>query len=186
VQITLAAERRDDPERQENWQVYQSLRPHLEPAGSLDSDDPQVHALVIDMVRYLRARNDLLGSQELAQRAIDSWRPRLGENHHSVLRVRSELATTLQALGSYTEGLSILEEIIPRLARTLGDKHPYTLVAHRTMAGHLRGLGRYRDARQLDVDWPSQSGWSAISRRRWSSTRRPCGGATRSPAPPSP
>jgi len=152
VQITLAAERRDDPERQENWQVYQTLRPHLEPAGSLDSDDPQVHALVIDMVRYLRARNDLLGSQELAQRAIDSWKPRLGDNHRSVLRIRSELATTLQALGRDSEGLTILEDIIPRLISTLGEKHPYTLVAQRGKAGHLRGLGRYRDAYRLDVD----------------------------------
>jgi tetratricopeptide (TPR) repeat protein len=152
VQITLAAERRDDPDRQENWRVYETLRPHLEPTGSLDSDDPQVHALIIDMVRYLRARSDLLGSQELAERAIDSWQPRLGEDHRSVLRIRQELANTLQALGQYSEGLKISDAIIPRLARSLGEKHPYTLMARRTQAGLWRGVGRYRDAYQTDVE----------------------------------
>ncbi|WP_345075190.1 FxSxx-COOH system tetratricopeptide repeat protein [Phytohabitans flavus] len=152
VQITLAAERRGDPESQQNWNVYDRLRPHLEPSGSLDSDDPQVHALIRDMVRYLRARGDLQGSKELAERAVASWLPRLGEDHTSVLVIRRELASTLLALGGFAEARRTYEDIIPRLAGTLGDKDPYTLWARRGLAGALRGQGQYHAAHRIDTE----------------------------------
>jgi tetratricopeptide (TPR) repeat protein len=152
VQAALAAERRDDPERQENWQVYQSLRPHLESSGTLESDDPQVQELVVDMTRYMRARGDLPGSQELAQGAIASWLPRLGEDSVAVLRIRRELANTLLALGEYDEASRTFEDIIQRLARTLGRNHPYTLIARRGLPAALRGLGRYHEAYRLDTE----------------------------------
>jgi tetratricopeptide (TPR) repeat protein len=152
VQITLAAERRDDPERHENWLVYQMLRPHLEPSGAIGSDDPMVHSLIIDMTKYLRVRGDLLGSKELAERAASAWQPRLGDDNVWLLRVRRELATTLLSLGRYEDARRILEDIIVRLQRTVGEKHPYTLMARRSLPAALRGLGQYRDAYKIDAE----------------------------------
>ncbi|BCB82585.1 hypothetical protein Pflav_089950 [Phytohabitans flavus] len=177
----------------------------MEPSGSLDSDDPQVHALIRDMVRYLRARGDLQGSKELAERAVASWLPRLGEDHTSVLVIRRELASTLLALGGFAEARRTYEDIIPRLAGTLGDKDPYTLWARRGLAGALRGQGQYHAAHRIDTEtfpsggsrtakittrrsarrttWPFPSAsWGAF-RRPSSSTRRLCDGATSTPAP---
>ncbi len=150
VHLILAAEQRGDADNRANWSTYQSLRLHLEPSGALDSDDGQVHHLVIDMVRYLRYRGDLTGSEELAERAAKKWELARGEDDVSVLLIRRELANTLRVLGRYTESYDIDNDITRRLTAKLGETHPYTLMARDSLAGDLRGLGRYREAYELD------------------------------------
>lgn len=149
VQEILAAEQRGEPGAQANWPIYQYLRTHLEPSGALDSDDLRVHALVVDMVRYLRYRGDLAGSRDLAERAAESWQARLGQDDTSVLRIRLELANTLKSLGKYRESFEIDDDIVPRLERTLGTTHPYTLRARQGLAFDLGGLGQYGQAYEL-------------------------------------
>ncbi|GFJ88689.1 FxSxx-COOH system tetratricopeptide repeat protein [Phytohabitans rumicis] len=149
VQLILAAERRGDPRTRANWPTYQSLRIHLEPSGALESDDPKVHALVIDMVRYLRYRGDLAGSRELAEHAVASWQPRLGPDDVDVLRIRLELANTLKSLSQSRDAYEIDNDILPRLESRLGAEHPYALRARQGLAFDLAGLGEYRRAFEL-------------------------------------
>jgi MinD-like ATPase involved in chromosome partitioning or flagellar assembly/tetratricopeptide (TPR) repeat protein len=150
VHAILAAERRGDPDDSESWPAYQRLLPHVEPTGALESDDRDVHNLVIDMVRSLRSRGDLTSSQDLAGRALQGWSDRYGENDGSVLRLRTELANTLRALGDHRKALDVDTDVSERAGRVFGERHLYTLRAKRGEAGDMRGLGRYREARDLD------------------------------------
>jgi MinD-like ATPase involved in chromosome partitioning or flagellar assembly len=150
VHAILAAERRGDPDDSASWPAYQRMLPHLEPTGALDSDDRNVHQLVIDMVRSLRSRGDLASSQDLAARVVALWGERYGADDPSVLRVRFEQANTLRALGEHQRALDIDTDVSARMAGVFGERHPYTLMARRGMGGDLRGLGRYRQARELD------------------------------------
>jgi MinD-like ATPase involved in chromosome partitioning or flagellar assembly len=150
VHAILAAERRGDPDDSASWPAYQRMLPHLEPTGALESDDRDVHQLVIDMVRSLRSRGDLASSRDLAARVLKTWRARYGDDDPSVLRIRSEQANTQRSLGAHQRALDIDNDVSERMARVFGERHPYTLMARRGMGGDLRGLGRYREARELD------------------------------------
>jgi hypothetical protein len=150
VHAILAAERRGDPDDSASWPTYQRMLPHLEPTGALESDDRDVHQLVIDMVRSLRSRGDLPSSQDLAARVVAMWEAKYGAGDPSVLRVRFEQANTQRSLGAHQRALDIDTDVSERMARVFGERHPYTLMARRGMGGDLRGLGRYREARDLD------------------------------------
>jgi MinD-like ATPase involved in chromosome partitioning or flagellar assembly len=150
VHAILAAERRGDPDDSASWPAYQRMLPHLEPTGALESDDRDVHQLVIDMVRSLRSRGDLASSRDLAARVLKTWQARYGDDDRSVLRIRSEQANTQRSLGAHQRALDIDTDVSERMARVFGERHPYTLMARRGMGGGLRGLGRYREARDLD------------------------------------
>ncbi|MET3428570.1 tetratricopeptide (TPR) repeat protein [Actinoplanes tereljensis] len=150
VHAILAAERRGNPDESSSWPAYQRLLPHLEPTGALDSDDPDVHKLIVDMVRSLRSRGDLTASLGLAGRAFDGWLERYGADDPSVLRIRFELANTLRALGEHESALETDTDVLERMTQVFGAKHPYTLMAARGRAGDLRGVGRYAEARALD------------------------------------
>jgi MinD-like ATPase involved in chromosome partitioning or flagellar assembly/tetratricopeptide (TPR) repeat protein len=160
--VILAKVQRGEPDDQANWAAYRGLQTHLEPSKALESDDPEVQRLVIDVVRYLRYRGDLAGGQGLAERTLAQWRPRLGEDHESVLRMRTELANLLREHGEYRPALEMHEDATARLTRTLGETHPYTLVARNGAAADLRGLGEYRRAREMDeqtvVRWQATMG----------------------------
>lgn len=149
VQKILAEERRGSPDDRENWPTYHALRPHLEPTGTLDSADPEVRQLIVDMVRYLRVRGDLSGAQELGERAVERW-SRHGQDDDFQLRVRFELANLLRERGEYDESTRIDQDLHERFGRIFGANHLYTLMASRGLAADLRGQGHYRQACELD------------------------------------
>ena len=157
VHAILAAEKRGDPDDRESWPAYHRLLPHLEPTGALESTDAAVQQLVLDMVRSLRSRGDLIASLDLATRATKIWQTDSGADDPAVLRMRGELADTLRSLGRPQEALDIDGHLVDAMSRVFGRQHPYTLRAVRGLAGDLRGLGRYREALELDeqslVDW---------------------------------
>ncbi|WP_328464772.1 FxSxx-COOH system tetratricopeptide repeat protein [Actinoplanes sp. NBC_00393] len=151
VHVILAAEQRGNPDDPNNWSVYQSLLAHSEPAAALESTDTEVHNLVIDLVRYLRYRGDLSGAQRLGERAAKTWEGLMGQNAEAVLRMHGELGNVLNARGQYQEALGLLEDAYDRMlkAPTLGESHPYTLVALNAISAALTGLGQYQRARDL-------------------------------------
>ncbi|HZN73920.1 MAG TPA: FxSxx-COOH system tetratricopeptide repeat protein [Micromonosporaceae bacterium] len=155
---TLAANRPDADDR-DSWSSYEDLRRHLEPAEALASQSDEVRQLVVDVVRYLRLRGDLTGSQELADRALDVWSTTFAADDTLVLRLRFELANTLRAQGQNREAFDVDQDVHTKFLRkpAFGEDHAYTLMAAGGMAGDLRGLGRYREAR--DLDEPTLTRW---------------------------
>jgi len=145
------------PDNQDNWLRYESIRPHLEHVGALDSRDDAKRQLVIDMVRYLRARGDFFGSQELAEKALEHWQKMFDENDPLGLRLRVYLANTLRDRGLYRESSDISRDVVNRLTRTLEPEHPYTLEALGGLGGDLWFIGEFEQARE--VNQRTLAGW---------------------------
>nr|WP_221382472.1 FxSxx-COOH system tetratricopeptide repeat protein [Actinoplanes polyasparticus] len=166
IHVILAKAQPGEPSDQRNWPVYQGLLAHLEPSGALDSDDIEVHALTIDMVRYLRYRGDFAGSARLADRALTNWEPRLGQDHLSVLRLRSELGNILLARGDYQDALEIEQQVVARMTALRGETYPYALIALSGAAAAYAGLGQYGQAVELGdkvlVHWQATVGDSNL------------------------
>lgn len=151
VQAILAAvDRGDSPDDPKNWPAYELLRPHLEPAGVLDSASPEVRQLVIDMTRYLHQRGDYRSSTTLARTALARWTDRFGPDDSSTLMLRFQLAVALRAAGDEEEAYRINRDSHERLVRTVGARHPYTLMTAFSLAADLRVRGEYHEARERD------------------------------------
>ncbi|WP_422771801.1 FxSxx-COOH system tetratricopeptide repeat protein [Plantactinospora sp. WMMC1484] len=146
----------DDPE---NWSTYEELRPHLEPSGALESRDDATRQLVLDMVRYLWLRDDLTGSEELAERALKQWSTMFETEDALALRLRVLLANTLRTAGRIRDSLANSREVLPRLTELLGDDHFYTLEAAGGLAADLLYSGDYRGA--ADLNRASWQRWRA-------------------------
>ncbi|GAA2868154.1 hypothetical protein Acy02nite_09290 [Actinoplanes cyaneus] len=149
MHVILAKAQRGEPSDQDSWPTYQGILTHLEPSGALDSDNPEVHQLAIDMVRYLRYRGDLAGGRRLAEQTMKTWESRLGPEHLSLLRMRSELGNILLAHGEYQAALAIQEDAAERMIAQRGQTYPYALIALSGAAAAYAGLGRYQRAVEL-------------------------------------
>lgn len=146
VQAILAATERGLPDDLASWQVYEALRPHLQPSGVLASDAIEVRQLVIDMASYLRRRGDYSSSEELASAALDEW----PSDDPLTLRLRYELGATLRELGRDAEAHEMNRDSHEQLLHLLGEHHPYTLITASSFAADLRARGDYHEARELD------------------------------------
>ncbi|AEV82393.1 Nephrocystin-3 [Actinoplanes sp. SE50] len=149
IHVILAKAQRGEPDDQASWPTYQGILTHLEPSGALDSDDAEVHQLAVDMVRYLRYRGDLAGGRRLAERAIGIWQDRLGADHLSLLRMRSELGNILEAHGEYRAALDIQQDTADRMIAQRGHTYPHALIALSGVAAAYVGLGQYQQAVDL-------------------------------------
>jgi hypothetical protein len=149
ILAAAAATTQGGPDDQDNWDRYESIRPHLEPVGALESRDDGVRQLIIDMVRYLRHRGDLAGSQELAERVVEQWSQMFGDNDLLTLRLRVRLANTLRDRGRFRESHQISQDVVSRLSRVAGSEHPYTLEAMSGLGGDLWFIGDFQQAREI-------------------------------------
>lgn len=152
IQSVLAESDRGNPDEERNWATYESLRPHLEPTGTLTSDRPESRELVIDMVRYLWVRGDYTGCIELAKAALRVWKPRFGEDDVWALRLRRTLALALRDRGEEPEAYLTNEDSLERLRRVLGPDDPYALATATSFGADLRARGEYDKAARLDEE----------------------------------
>nr|WP_221382475.1 FxSxx-COOH system tetratricopeptide repeat protein [Actinoplanes polyasparticus] len=150
VHDVLAAANPKEPDEPENWPVYRQIRPHLEPTGTLRSTVPAVRQLVIDMVRYLWNLSDLLESQGLGERALAAWRRTGQDDDLTTLWLRLHIANPIRSQAKLTEALTIDGEVHQQLLATVGSRHAYVVMSLSGQAADLKGLGRYREALELD------------------------------------
>jgi cellulose biosynthesis protein BcsQ/tetratricopeptide (TPR) repeat protein len=139
-----------DPDESENWRRYATLLPHLWPTKAQESDNLPVRQWICDTVRYLWRSGDADTADRTAERVLDSWVPRFGEDDALVLRLRTELGNALRDQGRLTEAYDVTRDVYERGSRILGGDHPYTLGAAMSLGSDLRGVGRYADAMESD------------------------------------
>lgn len=158
----------DDPGM---WPVYRMIWPHLTPSQAHRSVKPQVRDLLVDLVRYLRQRDDLERGRRRAEEIQDEWIAMLAEQpdtaatsvlRQQLYRLQFNLAVILRDLGRYQEARDLDEEVLRGQAAQLGAGHQHTLQTRNNLAADLRALGEYREALRYDQEtrrfWERNSG----------------------------
>ncbi|WP_371664032.1 FxSxx-COOH system tetratricopeptide repeat protein [Streptomyces sp. NBC_00280] len=150
AQAVLGQANPKDPDESENWKSYAALLPHLWPTKAEESDNLEVRQWICDTVRYLWRSGDADTANKTAERVLDTWLPRFGEDDALVLRLRTELGNALRDQGRLAEAYDVTRDVYERGSRILGEEHPYTLGAAMSLGSDLRSVGRYADAMERD------------------------------------
>ncbi|MDX3612857.1 FxSxx-COOH system tetratricopeptide repeat protein [Streptomyces europaeiscabiei] len=150
AQAVLGQANPKDPDESENWKSYAALLPHLWPTRAEESDNLEVRQWICDTVRYLWRSGDADTATRTAERVLESWLPRFGDDEALVLRLRTELGNALRDQGRLAEAYEVTRDVYERGSRILGEEHPYTLGAAMSLGSDLRSVGRYADAMESD------------------------------------
>lgn len=155
--LLLSAHDPGDPEMLRNWEQYTEILPHVETSGMLECEDPDVCHTVLNVVRYLLARGDFRSGVELARRALEEWRRRLGPDDLRTISLIRLLGAAQRSLGRLEEARELNADALRRLRATVGEEHEDTLNLAGGVAADLRATGCFREALALDEDTYAKS-----------------------------
>jgi MinD-like ATPase involved in chromosome partitioning or flagellar assembly len=142
----------DDVENPENEQRYQILWPHLYECHADRAVEGGPRQLMIDRVRFLRARGQLGRALELAERMAQEWAGVSPADDMWLLRLRFEIANVKREQGDAASALAIDEDVHELQWRSpeIGPDHLHTLRTAGSLAADLRSLGKWRAALERD------------------------------------
>ncbi|GGZ73837.1 FxSxx-COOH system tetratricopeptide repeat protein [Streptomyces echinoruber] len=163
VHTVLAGARPDGDEPvddNKSWGQFDVIWPHLAAADVRNCREAEPRRLLIDRVRYLWKRGELVRAQQLAEELLAHWRALLGEDDVQSLYLEWQLANVLRSQGRYVEAREIDERLRERQRRVLGTTHPHTYVTTSSLSSDLAALGEYTRAVQLAKE--AHEGFSQI------------------------
>ncbi|MEU6708027.1 FxSxx-COOH system tetratricopeptide repeat protein [Streptomyces wuyuanensis] len=131
------------------WPRYAEITPHLKYADALASEDPAVHTLVLNCLRYMYLSGEYRAGIKLGERAMAAWRALLGETHPRIWDLSYHYANLLRAVGDYAGTEAIERAAADHLRNERGPDDLEHLRAAGGLAADLRGLGRYEEALEL-------------------------------------
>ncbi|MBB2948696.1 tetratricopeptide (TPR) repeat protein [Actinoplanes lutulentus] len=135
----------------QTWAMHGRITPHLRFTGCLSSTNRQIQELVLRQLSYLHNRGDMKSCRDFAEEARDRWSERAGPDDENTLFAAFWLAGAARGLGDIGLSKVLLEEILGRARRSLGNDHPVTLRAANSYGANLRLAGDYRRAYQSDL-----------------------------------
>ncbi|MFE3164241.1 FxSxx-COOH system tetratricopeptide repeat protein [Streptomyces sp. NPDC059224] len=140
-----------NPQRSVYWPRYSSLLSHLRASDAVRCKDGWTRRLVLNEVRFLRARGDHEGSLALGEQAAAIWRADLSEDHEEILDVDQQIAETLREQETdLPRAFALQSDLVERFRRVLGEGHENTLRAQSYLAIHHRTRGNFEEAREMD------------------------------------
>lgn len=154
ILVAIAPEDTDHPA---TWPTWALTAPHLSALNPVTSDDEQLRTVSCRFVLYLLRRAETRAALELADELRRAWRAKLGPDHPHTLKITTEYAHALYALGNIHETHPIIADTLARYRRTLGDNHPDTLRSANDLAVSFFALGKYQQARDLHQDTHDRS-----------------------------
>ncbi|NRQ32500.1 tetratricopeptide repeat protein [Nonomuraea sp. NN258] len=131
--------------------VYAELAAHVVPSGAAGSSDPLVRTWVINQMRYLLRREDYSGrraARQIGDAARTQWEN--SDDHTGLPELRIELSNAYRQLGEHREAADLAAAALHDQARSLGTKHPRTLITAMDYAVALRTLGGFDEAYTWD------------------------------------
>ncbi|AQZ60158.1 putative ATP/GTP-binding protein [[Actinomadura] parvosata subsp. kistnae] len=131
--------------------VYAGLAAHVFPSGATASSDPLVRTWVINQMRYLLRREDYSGrraARQIGDAARTQWEN--SDDHTGLPELRIELSNAYRQLGEHREAADLAAAALRDQARSLGTKHPRTLITAMDHAVALRTLGGFDEAYTWD------------------------------------
>lgn len=150
----------DDPA---HWPRYQMLWPHLLVSEATTCDDDKVRELLVDRVRYLWLAGDLSQGEELALQVAANWEHVLderGENapgsrllRQHLLSLRFNLANILRSQARFHEAYDLDQDLLAKQRELFApnETHSHILMTAGSLAADMRGLGRFREALEMDT-----------------------------------
>lgn len=140
-----------NPQRAAFWSRYSSLLPHLLASEAVECSEAWTRRLVLNEVRFLRARGDYAAALAMGEHTSGIWRERLGEDHEEALALDQQIAEILREQNTDLDRAYRLQsELVDRYRATMGEAHEGTLQAQSFMATHHRTRGDFHLARELD------------------------------------
>ncbi|MGY0491827.1 FxSxx-COOH system tetratricopeptide repeat protein [Streptomyces sp. WG-D5] len=134
------------------WDEYAAIVPHLKYADVLESTDRKVQNMVLNCLRYMYFTGEYVSGIKLGERALATWKRRLGDTHQRVWDLTYHLANLLRAAGEYERAEEIGRAAADHLLVERGPQDLDYLRANIGRGADLWGLGRYEEAREL-YDW---------------------------------
>ncbi|MGX5187562.1 FxSxx-COOH system tetratricopeptide repeat protein [Streptomyces avermitilis] len=128
------------------WDKYAEITPHLKYADVLTSENRAVQRLVLNCLRYMYHSGEYAAGIKLGERAMDTWRSLLGENHDRIWELTHHYANLRRAAGDYRGSEAIGREVVAYLGEQRGDRDLDYLRAVGGLAADLRALARYDEA----------------------------------------
>jgi hypothetical protein len=138
------------PDISMHWQQYADLLPHVLYSDLVDCDDAWARQLVLNQIDFLFQWGDHQGFLTLAQKTVDTWTEKLGEDHEQTLSAGLHLGRALRLHGQFTEAYEHHVRVRDVLAANHGMEDERTLEAQRFVGGDLRYLGEFGQALELD------------------------------------
>ncbi|MEU5877108.1 FxSxx-COOH system tetratricopeptide repeat protein [Spirillospora sp. NPDC047279] len=150
VHLLLAAAAPVNPYEDEQWDRFEELVPHVEPARVMDSPHPAVREFSRKMVRYLYRAGDYDLALSFADQALTRWRDSR-ESELDVLVMESLRAQILRERGLYAEAYEIGQDLVRRTdgAPAAIDQQDVLSIIN-SFGADLRARGEFR--RALDHD----------------------------------
>jgi tetratricopeptide (TPR) repeat protein len=145
----LAAANPRRPVEQREWAAYARLIPHLDTAGVLERDEPNVRTLLLDCINYLRLRGQYDTGLRLCQQAVAHWRSRHPATDRDMLILLHQHANLLRRMGRYRDAEAVGAEVLEQLAPVREPDDPELLRAKDGLGGTLMALGRFSRSREL-------------------------------------
>jgi tetratricopeptide (TPR) repeat protein len=141
-----------EPRNPENWQRFGRLLPHVIATDLIKMEETPARMLVIDCIRYMRAKGDYNASANFASKAYQQWTADCGPDHPDTLAVATDLARAWWRLGDYMAARNLNDKTLKRRRLRLGLDHPETMRSAGYLATDLRLLGEVEAALDLDED----------------------------------
>ncbi|HET8657954.1 MAG TPA: FxSxx-COOH system tetratricopeptide repeat protein [Micromonosporaceae bacterium] len=138
------------PNAPDYWRRYQALKPHVDVSKAVMSEDPRVHELVFNMLKFLYYWGDHLGCAEFAEEVHAQRQVDLGDDHEHTLSVAKWRAWVLWVLGNFKKAAEINERSFELSRAAFGENDEGTLDAMTRVAIDLRTAGDFAGSLALD------------------------------------
>ncbi|WP_317454031.1 FxSxx-COOH system tetratricopeptide repeat protein [Streptomyces sp. TRM68416] len=150
----LAAADPKGPSQSANWPRYAELYGHVIASGAIESDQPWVRELVMNVAKYLWYWGDHRVALEFSEQAWETWQRRFGEEDQQTLLIGWWLGFVFLRVGRYDDAsrvVSRLRHVYTRTAPTdREDNREDALVALNLEAAVRRAQGEFAAGAELD------------------------------------
>jgi tetratricopeptide (TPR) repeat protein len=110
-------------------------------------DDPSTLGDKANLAVNLRMLSDFKGAYDIDNEIVGIWQETVPAQDSRLLFAQANLARDLYGMGRYPEALALQQGILPTYRQVMPNpKHPYILLAARTLAIALRKTGGYAEA----------------------------------------
>jgi tetratricopeptide (TPR) repeat protein len=151
VHLLLASAAPANPDENEQWDRFEELVPHVEPARVNESPHPSVREFARKIVRYLYQIGDYDLALSFADQFLESWRGVEGSAADALL-MEALRAQILREQGKYAEAYDTDNSVIERAKVTAGMNQRDILPIINSFGADLRARGEFQRALEHDIE----------------------------------